>query len=224
MAEPAEPIEPDETPLDAGAFGAWLEELAGAIAGERDAEVACGTCTACCTASQFIHIGPDEHDALLHIPRELRFPAPGRPKGHVLLGYDEHGRCPMLVDGACSIYEHRPRTCRTYDCRVFPASGLVPDEPTKVEIARRAAHWRFEHPGTDDAVRHDAVRAAAAFLRDRAADLPAGAVPSSPTHLAVLATQVHEAFIAPAPGTGAAVVVEPALDVVRRAIDRASAG
>ena len=30
----------------------------------------------------------------------------------------------MLVDGRCSIYEHRPRTCRTYDCRIFTATGL----------------------------------------------------------------------------------------------------
>jgi len=93
--------------------------------------VPCGSCTACCTSSQFIHIAPDEVDPLGVIPRDVLFPAPRLPVGHVLMGYDDNGHCPMLVDGACSIYEHRPRTCRTYDCRAFAASGLELDDPTK---------------------------------------------------------------------------------------------
>ncbi|HET7720760.1 MAG TPA: YkgJ family cysteine cluster protein, partial [Acidimicrobiales bacterium] len=101
--------------LPAGRFSTWLVRIG--------VDVPCGTCTACCTSSQFVHIGPDERDTLSRIPKALLFPAPGQPKGHVVMGYDERGHCPMFVDGACSIYEHRPRTCRTYDCRVFPAAG-----------------------------------------------------------------------------------------------------
>jgi len=141
----------DDGRLDAGAFPAWLAGMRRALRGEADADVPCGTCTACCTSSQFVHIGPDEADTLASIPAELLFPAPLLPLGHVVLGYDERGHCPMLLDGACSIYEHRPRTCRTYDCRVFPAAGLVPEG--KPAIARQAARWQF-----DDDVRHDAVR------------------------------------------------------------------
>ncbi len=77
--------------------------LQGAIRGERGSEVPCGSCTACCTSSQFVHIGPDETDTLARIPAALLFPAPRQPPGHVLLGYDERGHCPMLVDGRCSI-------------------------------------------------------------------------------------------------------------------------
>ena len=62
-----------------------------------------------------------------------------------VLGYDERGHCPMLVDGACSIYEHRPRTCRTYDCRVFPAAGVEPDAD-KAPSPTRARRWRFTDP------------------------------------------------------------------------------
>ena len=108
----------------AGDFSAWLDEMLGALRGERAADVPCAGCTACCTSSQFVHIEPDETDTLAHIPPELLFPAPLAPRGHVVLGYDERGHCPMLVDDQCSIYEHRPRTCRTYDCRVFPAAGI----------------------------------------------------------------------------------------------------
>src|SRR5204862_263741 len=83
-------------------------------------------------------------DTLAHIPPALLFPAPRMPAGHVLLGYDENGCCPMLVDGGCSIYDHRPRTCRTYDCRVFPAAGIdISDDGDKGPIAHQARRWRF---------------------------------------------------------------------------------
>src|SRR4051794_36104 len=146
----------DVPPLDAGEFLPWLAEVQAEIAGEGVAEVPCGGCTACCTSSQFIHIAPDEHETLAHIPPSLLFPAPRLPRGHVLLGYDERGHCPMLVDGRCSIYEHRPRTCRTYDCRVFPAAGLEPDQPAVPQHTRRR---RFEPPTAADGQRQEAVRA-----------------------------------------------------------------
>jgi Fe-S-cluster containining protein len=142
-------------PVDAGRFSKWLDDLDAALRGEADAVVPCGACSACCTSSQFVHNAPDETDTLAHVPSALCFPAPGHPKGHVVLGYDEHGRCPMLIDGACSIYEHRPRTCRTYDCRVFAATGITPaGQPA---IAARVARWRFD---VDDEARWDTVHTA----------------------------------------------------------------
>jgi len=136
-------------------FSQWLDEFDAA----SEMQVPCGACTACCTSSQFVHIDPDETETLARVPAELRFPAPGLPNGHVVLGYDEHGHCPMLVDDACSIYEHRPRTCRTYDCRVFAATGVEPDA-SQPAIAARVREWRFDVD--DQAAREDwdAVRAA----------------------------------------------------------------
>jgi Fe-S-cluster containining protein len=150
----------DDSALPAGPFSAWLRGIHAALAAEADSDVPCGTCTACCTSSQFVHIEPDEVDTLAHIPSEVLFPAPRLPAGHVLMGYDERGHCPMLVDGACSIYEHRPRTCRTYDCRIFPAAGVEADIE-KPLIAAQARRWRFEHPTAEDRSDHDAVLAAA---------------------------------------------------------------
>ena len=72
----------------------------------------------------FIHIAPAEKQTLRHIPRALLVAAPGRPRGYRLMGYDDQGRCPMLVEGDCSIYGDRPQTCRDYDCRVFAATGI----------------------------------------------------------------------------------------------------
>jgi Fe-S-cluster containining protein len=174
--------------LAAGEFSSWLAAMEGALRGEHDADVPCDGCTACCTASQFVHIEPDEADTLAHIPAALLFPAPRLPRGHVLLGYDERGHCPMLVDGQCSIYEHRPRTCRTYDCRVFPATGLAPEGADKVLIAERAARWRFSFPSAEDREAHAAVRAAAAALQS----CPGDDRPPSITALAVRAIETHE--------------------------------
>jgi Fe-S-cluster containining protein len=128
--------------LAAGNFSSWLVGMQGAIRGENESVVPCGGCTACCTSFQFVHIEPDESDTLAHIPAELLFPAPRLPPGHVVLGYDERGHCPMLVDDQCSIYEHRPRTCRTYDCRIFPAAGLEIDDDDKARIARQSQRWQ----------------------------------------------------------------------------------
>jgi len=178
----------DPTALAAGDAGSWLDGMRAALRGDRDADVPCGPCTACCTSSQFVHVAPDETDALAHIPHQLLFPAPLAPRGHVLLGYDERGHCPMLVDGACSIYEHRPRTCRTYDCRVFAAADVAPDDD-KPLIAAQAARWRF----TGDGAALDAVRAAAAFVRDR---LDGDDAPRTATPLAVVAVELGELFAA----------------------------
>jgi Fe-S-cluster containining protein len=207
--------------LPAGDFPSWLNEIRGAIRGENGSDVPCAGCTACCTSSQFVHIGPDETDTLSHIPAELLFPAPRLPQGHVVLGYDERGHCPMLVDNKCSIYEHRPRACRTYDCRIFPASGLRIDvDDEKVLIARQARRWQFSYPAQADRVQHDAVRAAAAFLDEHSGLLPEDAGAASVTQLAVLAVEIHDAFLRRDEETGVTTLVDPDPDAVRAEVIR----
>src|SRR5262249_55142718 len=98
--------EPRELP--AGEFSAWLREPRRARALKViGADVPCGSCNACCRSSYFIHVRPEETRALRRIPKQLLFPAPGLPRGHVLMGFNEKGQCPMLVDDLCSIYEDR---------------------------------------------------------------------------------------------------------------------
>lgn len=166
-ADPAMPerSDNDDGPLAAGRFTTWLGGMEAALRQERDAEVPCAGCTACCRASQFVHVEPDEADAFAHIPAELLFPAPQRPVGHKVLGYDERGWCPMLTDDGCSIYAHRPRACRTYDCRIFAATGIDVDE-AQPEIAARARRWSFTFDSEEDTALRDAVRAAAQFVVD----------------------------------------------------------
>jgi Fe-S-cluster containining protein len=179
----------------AGALGPWFDELRAALDGRGDTDVPCGDCTACCTSSQFVHIAPDETDTLARIPKALLFSAPMAPKGHVLLGYDEHGRCPMLVDNRCSIYEHRPRTCRVYDCRVFAATGVAPDAD-KPAVAARAARWVFDAPTDADATLAGALRAAAQFV---GTDPDAQGLAVNANRHAVLAVRLAEWFLVDPP-------------------------
>jgi Fe-S-cluster containining protein len=169
--------------IDTGSLAQWRARVVAALDTGGAVDVPCGTCSACCRSSYFIHIEPDEVAALRRIPRPLLFPAPGLPKGHVVLGYDEHGRCPMLVDDRCSIYDDRPRTCRQYDCRVFAATELSPDDDGKPLVAARVREWRFDASGSDDRAAADQLRAAVVRIRARE-DAPATA-----TQLAVAAVR-----------------------------------
>ncbi len=117
--------------LAAGNFSPWLAETRAAISGNGSANVPCGTCTACCRTHNIL-IAADETETLAHVASTLQIPASRMPHGDLLMMHEESGDCPMLVDERCSIYEHRPRMCRTYDCRVFPASGLAAGEDKPV--------------------------------------------------------------------------------------------
>lgn len=184
----------DASAVDAGDFGAWLTAFTDTLTERMPADVPCGDCTACCTSSHFVNVGPDEVDARARIPEELLFPAPGLPAGHHLMGYDQHGHCPMLKDGACSIYDDRPIACRTYDCRVFAAAGTEPDGDEKALITLRVRRWRFDHPADDDVERHRAVTAAADFLREYPECFPDRRLPRD-ADLAAVAVWVHELFM-----------------------------
>ena len=98
----------------------------------------CGDCHACCRSAYFIPVAPDDRRALEVIPAPLLFPVPGRDADQRLLGFDDKGCCPMLKDGACTIYDARPATCRSYDCRVFAACGLADPDTAKADVTARA--------------------------------------------------------------------------------------
>lgn len=214
MISEVDPAPDDATEhLPAGPFSGWLAAATDPVR-NTDMDVPCGTCTACCRSSYFIHVEPDETDTLAHIPKRLLFPAPGRPKGHRVLGFDERGHCPMLTEAGCSIYEHRPRTCRSYDCRVFAAAGLSPAADGKVEIAARTERWRFdleENEKPSAASQLAAVRRAAVYLDERRDEcFPQGGAPLQHGQRAALAVKVHRLFLA---------AEDPDPSVVRDALD-----
>ena len=142
----------------------------------------------------FIPIRPEESKTIRRIPRALLFPAPGLPKGHLVMGYDDQGRCPMLVDNECSIYEDRPQTCRDYDCRVFAATGIGVDPQTQAEIASRVEAWAFDYQNEGSREEHRIVQEAAAFLEKNRDLFPKGSLPGYPVQLAALAIAIYRLF------------------------------
>ncbi len=181
--------------VSAGDFSVWLRGTEASLrSGKGGAEVPCGTCRGCCRSSMFIHIKPEETRTLERVPRALLFPAPGLPKGHVLMGYDDAGECPMLIENECSIYEDRPQTCRDYDCRIFAATGIAIDPDAQAEIANRVKAWVFDYESEASREESRALKAAAAFLRKNRDLFPPGSIPSYPVQLAALAVKVYRLF------------------------------
>lgn len=196
--------------LPAGDFSSWLRHARHALLVDDGTLVECGECTACCSSSQFIPLRPEETVTLRRINKDILVPAPGLPQGHLLLGYDTSGRCPLLRNGGCSIYEHRPLTCRTYDCRMFAAAGIFTGKPL---IDQRVTRWRFSYATASDRDEHLAVQATAAFIREHARCFPGGRIPTDPGQLAVLAVKAYAVLLGqegrkagPADETAAAIV------------------
>ncbi len=193
MTIPAVTLEPSREPAVAASdFARWLAGITRAIRDHGHSDVPCGDCTACCRGAYFITLRPEDEAARARIPEDLLFPAPGAPAGHFLLGYDERGRCPMLRRDACAIYQDRPGTCRTYDCRIFAATGIAEPGRAKAGIMARAARWRFSYACEADRAAHETLKRGARFLLE-APELEA-LLPGNATHLAMLAIQLQPVF------------------------------
>ena len=181
--------------IPAGEFSQWLHATEASLAsGNGAANVPCGSCKGCCRSSMFIHIRPEETRTIHRIPRALLYPAPGLPKGHLLMGYTDKGECPMLILNNCSIYEDRPQTCRDYDCRVFAATGISVDAQFQPEIAQRIKQWVFAFKSETSRDEHKNVQETAAFLEDNRDLFPQGSLPVYPVQLAALAVEVNRLF------------------------------
>jgi hypothetical protein len=213
-----------ETVIDAGSFRLWLDQMSASLRGEAGTEVPCGDCVGCCVSSYFIPIRPQDDLARSKVPVELLVDAPGMQSGHKMMGYLADGTCPMLRDRKCSIYHHRPQTCRDYDCRIFAAAGIEAGGPDKSVINRRVRSWRFTYPTQADRRAHEAVRAAADFIRTRKESFPGGRAPDAPTGIAVLAIKTYSIFMDAQARAGEDADVAKAIIHVSRAFDAGHAG
>lgn len=187
------PVPASAVTLDAGPFGEWLAGARASLRGSAGTEVPCGDCVGCCVSSYYIPIRDEDRAALKHIPEQHLVHS---RTGQLHMGYLPDGRCPMLGAGGCTIYQDRPQTCRDYDCRFFAAAGIEAGGPGKRVINDRVRQWRFSYPAAADREAHDAVLAAAAFIRREAGAFPRGFVPQTPTGVAVLAIKTYDVFLA----------------------------
>jgi hypothetical protein len=175
----------------AGHFGTWLREMSAVLRGEQHAEVPCEGCVGCCVSSYAIPLRPADSVALETVPaRYLRIPMGG---DLARMEYREDGTCPMLEGGRCTIYAQRPETCRDYDCRIYTATGLLPDGGRPV-IRERVLEWRFDFPSREELAQHEALCRAARFILEHAALFPSAMRADSAAAAAVLALKTWPLF------------------------------
>jgi hypothetical protein len=165
--------------------------MSAVLRGERTADVPCDGCVGCCVSAYAIALRPSDLAALAAVPAcHLKLPVDG---GLALMGHREDGTCPMLEAGRCVIYADRPQTCRDYDCRIYAATGLMPDGQRPV-IQDRVREWRFDVASAGERAQLAALQRAARFICDHAALFsPAGRTLSTAA-IAVLAVKVWPLF------------------------------
>jgi Fe-S-cluster containining protein len=81
--------------------------------------VACGRCSACCYYDGIPVDKQRDRQRLPHLLTEQN------ADGDVVLRRRADGACVHLGEHGCTVYEHRPTICRSFDCRAFAAMGIV---------------------------------------------------------------------------------------------------
>ena len=175
--------------MPAGNLKVWLGQIALAVNDGADSDVPCGSCNACCRSSQFILVADTDVAARSVIPAELLFAAPGMPEGNHVMGYDSAGNCPMFRDNGCSIYAKRPQACRTYDCRIFAATGIDIAVDGHDEIAARVEQWQFDSDPDSDEYLAALRSAASSVAADASGQANAGSAMARALAAIRLATQ-----------------------------------
>lgn len=185
--------------IDAGDFRAWLIQARAALRGAAGTRVPCGDCTGCCTSGYSIEVRPSDAVALERMPASSLYRSLGTASANWTVRPNAEGVCPMLSGGQCTIYAQRPQTCRDYDCRVFTAAGLEAGGTDKAVINRRVREWRFQFSLEQDRQAHEAIKAAAHFIRTGRMHFAPGIVPANPLGIAALALRVYPVFLPPGP-------------------------
>ena len=98
--------------------------------------VPCAGCSACCYYAGVPVDKKRDRNRLPHLLTERDH------DGELVLQRRADGACAHLGDRGCMIYEHRPSACRSFDCRVFSAMGLV----EHCDPNHRTPDWEFAAP------------------------------------------------------------------------------
>jgi len=157
--------------MPAGPFQAWLEMTRKAIQNGSDVKVPCGDCSACCRSGFFIAVSKGETQTLDRIPVDFLHDIPGIPEV-LYIGFNDEGHCLLLKDGHCSIYENRPHSCRTFDCRVYNATGIQLDKDPSSPISKRVQEWGFTYPTEQDRARQEHLIQVSSILREHIPETP----------------------------------------------------
>jgi len=133
-------------PTSPGSPVTWLRKLKRqhSRGGPATADVPCGDCNACCYEMS-VFLEPDEVEQYRSVPEVGEGGAEPRPR----LERNEDESCVYLDDeGACSIYDKRPRLCRNFDCRPLAFCGIRVEH--KEKLNRGLDHWDLTPRSAED--------------------------------------------------------------------------
>jgi Fe-S-cluster containining protein len=133
-------------------FGGRLGEFMREKPDPAGVQVPCNGCVACC-----YHPNVDVEPAHERPEDLAHLDIVQHADGGFALRKREDGACVHLGPSGCTVYAHRPRACRAYDCRLFSVIGLV-DHYDGDQIPPA---WIFEASSKADRVRELALRLAA---------------------------------------------------------------
>lgn len=157
------------------------------------AHVPCGGCTACC-----------------HLPVDLMPRETGKGLDYELINsgggrrlrQNPDGSCIHLIDGRCSVYEHRPIMCRRYDCRdvALMINIVEPADETSTDaaIAAMIRRWRPAFKGDADV---DAFLQVRNFMRQLTSAAPIKVPPEVAMEYAILMHDLRNNGTEPVPVT-----------------------
>jgi Fe-S-cluster containining protein len=114
----------------------------------------CGTCTACCVSKEWAAVPLSAEEA------ERFADCAHYSAGTWLLDRKPDGSCVKLIEGKCSVYQQRPRTCRLFDCRWAALIEAICRFGVADELARSAL-LQWEAPRITERRDRDALEAIA---------------------------------------------------------------
>lgn len=127
----------------------WVDQTIQVQKDERASnDVACKSCTQCCYWPR-VDVDPEQEE-----PEHLRHLTIIQGAKGWYIPKRADGGCIHLGPKGCTVYEHRPRACRKFDCRIF---GLI-DAAAPIGNNHYGPVWRFRYETDADTIIRIAAR------------------------------------------------------------------
>jgi len=149
----------------ASPFSARLEMTKIDIKSDIGVSVHCGSCSACCTSGFYIAVSKNKVKTLDRIAEDLLKTIPRIPE-LFYIGFNKKGHCHLLIENHCSIYDFRPDSCRTFECRIYSATGIKLDKDEISPINLPIKEWKFSYPTRNDVLQQERLVKAVSILKD----------------------------------------------------------
>jgi hypothetical protein len=109
---------------------------------ENVGKTPCNGCVECCYHHRV------DFDPALEPPENLRHLDYHMEGKDAVLNKRENGACVHLGERGCTVYEHRPRACLAYDCRLFSLTHVM--DTVNYDAGKVTPSWLFTSKTEDE--------------------------------------------------------------------------